>query len=163
MDKQAANYTPLEAADIYREQRAAQGRLVDSAYKALPAYATVTGGLWFFATTTLDKHPVIAAGVFIFAGCSTVAFALLSLRQQHVGDSFLRHFAKWEGTHHFDPGPSRVGRGLTIIRCLLCVACAMSILGAAYALTKLEATTTGTLSGPVSATPGSAPGPGSLQ
>lgn len=127
------SYPPLDPVEIYREQRAAHGRLEDSAYKALPAYATVVGGLWFFATTTLDKHPIVGVGVFLFAAVSAGAFALASRRHQHVGNNLLRHFDRWEGPLNTKPPPVRSPQTLTTMIGLLCVSATLSLLGAAYA------------------------------
>lgn len=118
---------------IYREQRAQLGRMNDTLYRMPPFFATVVGGLWFFAAQYLEKDRIISAGVFLFAATCAIA-AVFAIQRYRV--VLLAYVASVEYLEdRFSPPVPRTRvRTTTTFMALLTVGAILSLMGAAYAL-----------------------------
>lgn len=74
----------VEKEAVFHEQYNHLGRMNDTLFRMPAFFATVVGGLWFFAAQYLEKYRPISVGVFLFAAGCASAFALALKRYQAV-------------------------------------------------------------------------------
>jgi hypothetical protein len=129
----AKNVRGLSIEVIYREQRAQLGRLNDTLYRLPPFFATVIGGLSFFASQQLEKNRLIAAGIFFFAGVCSLCAKLALQRYGVVLLAYVASIDKLEGALAPNVPKTHITTAVWFIL-LLSVGILLSGLGVVYAL-----------------------------
>jgi hypothetical protein len=131
----ASTNIPIEV--IYREQRAQAGRMNDTLYRMPTLFSAVIGGLWYFATQTFEKNPVIAACVFLFAAVCAITAAFAMQRYRIVFIAYMDSIDRLEG--RFRPAiPATRVRTSLMFMALLGVAAILSLAGFVYSLCKIN-------------------------
>ena len=95
----------IEPEIVFREHFAQLGRLTAILYGMLPFFATVIGGLWFFAAQFLNKDKIISGGVFLFAAASSLAFLMAIQRLRFVIMAYIDSTEKLAGNLKPDVPP----------------------------------------------------------
>ncbi len=119
--------------DIYREQRNFHGRMHDTFYMMPPAFATVIGGLWYFAAQYLSKDKMISIGVFLFAAACSLMFLSAMQRYRLMLRAYVAHINKLDHEFSVITPTTAVPRTGTALMVLLLLALVMSVGGALYA------------------------------
>jgi hypothetical protein len=70
----------VDDVEVYKNRLQQVTNLNTTIFQALPILATVTGGLWYFATQNLKEKPLFSIGVFVFAALVNLAGAMLVRR-----------------------------------------------------------------------------------
>jgi hypothetical protein len=71
---------PVGAVEIYKNRLQQVTNLNTTLFQYPAILATITGGLWYFATQKLDSDPLVAARVFFFAAVVALLDAKLISR-----------------------------------------------------------------------------------
>ena len=120
--------------DIYEQQYAHFGRMNDVIYKMPPIFATVLGGLWYFAASYLDKDRKVAAVVFAFSAAAFLGFIVALHRFRLAFNAYIDNINELDGKYRVTikeaRGPSTVGAMIMLLIAGLFV----SVLGVLYAL-----------------------------
>ena len=122
--------------EVYRQQSARFLNLNDTLYKIPPIFATVIGGLWYFAATQMRAQTTVSVGVLLFAAAVGLAGGNSLVQLRKATNGYLDQIERFEAKHLVTlkpPGESphrwRVStvRGLTY---LLFFSVILSVLGA---------------------------------
>jgi hypothetical protein len=131
MADDTSNNTVNNPEVIFREHFSHLGRLIDIQYKMPPFFATVIGGLWFFATQHLNKP--ISAAVFLFAAATSLAFLAAVHRLKLVTRGYIGSTEKLAGGHKPEIEQSCISVPVTLM-IMLGIAFVISVAGFGYAL-----------------------------
>jgi hypothetical protein len=126
------NCEKLSTEIVFREHFAQLGRLTDILYRMLPFFATVIGGLWFFAAQFLNKDKVISAGIFVFAAASSIVFLLAVERMRRVIMAYIDSTERLAGDMAPNVPPPSIIRVAVAFMILLGTAFILSLAGFGY-------------------------------
>jgi|SRR5579871_542170 len=87
----------MDERDIYQQQYAHFGRMNDILYKMPPIFATILGGLWYFAVSFYEKDRVIAAAVFVFSAVASACFMIALIRFRLAFNAYIDNINKLDG------------------------------------------------------------------
>lgn len=124
----------VEKIEIYKAHCARASAAIEHLYKLPPVFATVIGGLWFFATQQLATHRFLSVAIFLFAACVALVGDVSFRRIRDAMNGYLDSIALFEGHHAFSmkAGP----KGMSVARAfawLMTLSYGLSLIAAAYA------------------------------
>jgi hypothetical protein len=105
----------------------------DILYKIPPLFTAVLGGLWYFATTNLEKDKWIACVVFVFALIASVCFVNVMQRFRLAFNAYIDNLNVMDGEMKVSTKPSDLPSTISTIQILLWAAAVASLAGALYA------------------------------
>ena len=127
---------PVGPVEVHKQQYAHFGRLNDTLYKLPGIFAAVMGGLWYFAVGQVGKDRVIACAVFVFSAAVSCTCAVSAWRLRQAFNGYLDRLNSLDGRWRvsLQPTGKLVPSTLRALTYLMCLAAALSLLGACYAV-----------------------------
>ncbi|MDN3277855.1 hypothetical protein QWJ07_26565 [Frankia sp. RB7] len=125
--------TEITNVDRYKEQYAHFRSMNDILYKIPPIFTAILGGLWYFASSNLDKYKWVACGVFIFCTIASICFVNIMQRFRMAFNAYIDNLNKMDGDLKVSIKPSKLPSTIATIQYLLWAAAAISVAGAIYA------------------------------
>jgi len=124
---------PLNPEVVFREHQTQLGRLNDTFYRLPPFFASVIGGLWYFAASYLGKDRIVSAGVFLFSATCALTFGFTVRRHRTVIQAYIESIAQLAGDDHPRVPTPRIGAAIMLM-ILLGFAFVLSLMGCGYAI-----------------------------
>jgi hypothetical protein len=126
----------ISLTEKYKQQYAHFGRMNDVLYKIPPLFATVIGGLWFFAASYIGTDKIIAIIVFTFAACCCACFFVVMYRFRLAFNAYIDRINVMDGDMKVSIKQSRWPSTIRTIMALLIVCLFLSIAAAIHVFLK---------------------------